>query len=101
MPASIRVINVNNKEYIQVITYEPGVYGHSRVKILKAFGSNTTANMIEAKIFKANYDILESLKSDPDVNTVDTMGLIEKVGGLTAGAILGWKVIEYLFGKKE
>lgn len=99
--ASIRIVRVNNKEYIQVIAYEPGRGGHPRIKVLKSFGPNTTLNMIEAKIFLSNYNVLEKIKTDPEVNKVENMVTIEKVATAIAGSILGYKVIEYLFGKKD
>ena len=99
--ATIRITRVNEKEYIQVITYEQNRYGKSRIKVLKSFGPNTTLNMVEAKIFKANYDILEKISNDPQVTQAEGMVKVEKVTSAIAGGILGYKVLEYLFGKKK
>jgi predicted secreted Zn-dependent protease len=100
--ATIRISNVGGKEYIQVITYEINPRGQNHLKILKSFGPNTPRNMIEAKIFKTNFELLEKLKNDPDINLndVEKMGAIEKVAGSITGAILGWKLLEYLCKKK-
>jgi hypothetical protein len=98
--ASIRIISAGGKEYIQVVTYESSPRGQ-RIKILKSFGPNTPGNMIEAKVFKANFDLLETLKEDPSIKTAETMSSVEKIAGALTGAILGWKVLDYLFKKKS
>jgi hypothetical protein len=99
--ATIRITKISEKEYIQVVTYETNRYGNRRIKVLKSFGPNTTLNMIEAKIFKANYDILEKISKDPQVEKAEGLVKIEKVTSAIAGGILGYKVLEYLFGNKK
>jgi hypothetical protein len=97
MHASYRIINVNQREYIQVITHEKNRFGQSRVKILKSFGLNIPANLIGAKIFIANFNILENLKTDSEVTAKTGQEVIKKVGGARVGDILGWEIIAYLF----
>lgn len=57
--ASVRLIRVNNGEYVQAVSYRGG-----KVKVLKSFGKNNLENRLRAHQFVADYNTLLRLSKE-------------------------------------
>ena len=97
--AHLRTIIVNQKHYLQVITYEPHPKFHTRqkIKILKAFGPSTPENLIEAQIFICNYNFALELLHHPQFQEPRTNQILQKICVCKMGNIFGVSVITSLF----
>jgi hypothetical protein len=90
--ASVRIINVGGRSYLQVVEYV-NVGGRRSIKILKSFGTDNLQNRLQAEQFASNYNTLRSLAQretqQPNVNVADLL-----TGALVVfGIILGAKII--------
>ncbi len=97
--ATIRKIKVRGNTYLQVVMYEYDQSGKRHIKVLKSFGQDTPINYLKAKQFEANYNALDSVLSQPSVDSTEKVIKLENLALATFGAILGYKVIKKLFGK--
>ena len=97
--ATIRKIKVRGKTYLQVVRYEYDQFGKRHLTVLKSFGQDTPLNYLKAKQFEANYNVLESVLAQPNVDSTEKVIMLENLALATFGAILGYELIKKLFGK--
>jgi len=90
--ASVRIINVGGRSYLQVVEYV-NVGGRRSIKILKSFGTDNLQNRLQAEQFASNYNTLRSIAQrevqQPDVNIENLL----KGAVVIFGIILGAKII--------
>lgn len=90
--ASVRIINVGGRSYLQVVEYV-NVGGRRSIKILKSFGTDNLQNRLQAEQFASNYNTLRSIAQrevqQPDVNIENLL----KGALVIFGIILGAKII--------
>lgn len=88
--ASVRVINVGGRNYLQVVEYA-NISGKSTIKILKSFGQNNLQNRLQAEQFASNYNTFKSIarREAQQGNVEDFL----KAALVIFGIILGAKII--------
>jgi hypothetical protein len=90
--ASVRIINVGGRSYLQVVEYV-NVGGRRSIKVLKSFGTDNLQNRLQAEQFASNYNTLRSIAQrevqQPDVNIENLL----KGALVIFGIILGAKII--------
>jgi hypothetical protein len=96
--ASVRVVNVGGKEYLQVVEYYRRADGRQSLRVLKSFGQYTVENWLKASQFAASYDQLRAIGARAAENSVDWDELLK--GALTVfGVILGAGVVAAVLGE--
>lgn len=90
--ASVRIINVGGRNYLQVVEYVT-VGGKRRIRILKSFGPNNLENRLRAEKFASNYNTFRSIaQREVQRENVD-LGNLLKGALVIFGLILGAKII--------
>ena len=90
--ASVRVINVGGKRYLQVVEYV-NVGGKRKTKILKSFGPNNLANRLKAEQFASNYNTFRSVAQREIQQASINIDDLLKGALVIFGIILGAKII--------
>jgi len=98
--ASIRIITVHTKKYIQVVEYFIES-GQRRLRVLKAFGEDSLVNRLKAKQFESSYNLLKAFRSDVTPQDADETTAIFNTALILFGAVLGAKLIADLFKDKN
>ena len=90
--ATVRIITVGGKNYLQVVQYVK-VGGKRKIKILKSFGPDNLQNRLKAEQFASNYNTFRSVaQRETQQPNVDIGKLL--TGALVIfGIILGAKII--------
>ncbi len=90
--ASVRTINVNGRNYLQVVEYI-NENGKRRLKILESFGVDNLQNRLKAEQFASNYNTLKSIAQkeaqQPNANIENLL----KGALVIFGIILGAEII--------
>jgi hypothetical protein len=95
--ASVRVISVNGRNYLQVVEYT-NVAGKNTIKILGSFGQDILQNRLRAEQFASNYNTFKAMakKEVKPGNTGDFLKAALVIFGIILGAALISEIIEDL-----
>lgn len=92
MAASVRVINVGGRSYLQAVEYiNEG--GRRSLKILKSFGQDNLQNRLQAEQFVSNYNTLRSIVQREAQQPNTNIDNLLKGALVIFGIILGAKII--------
>jgi hypothetical protein len=92
--AWVRTTTVAGRQYLQVVETQPG----GSIIVLRSFGQYDIENLLKAQQYAASYNQLTEISKNPP--TTDTDLLIKSALAIF-GAILGYAIIDELFGKKR
>jgi hypothetical protein len=97
--ASVRTIQVNDTDYLQVVRYFRKD-GKNRIKVIKSFGQDTLENRLKAQQFASNYNSLaeiaqQELERNETKNNIVTIALV--LFGLILGAAIIKDLIDEIF----
>lgn len=95
--ASVRVVTVNGRNYLQVVEYV-NVGGKSTIRILRSFGPDNLQNRIQAQQFASSYNTFKEIaqKEVKQGNVADFLKAALVIFGIILGAALISEIIDDL-----
>lgn len=95
--ASVRVINVGGRNYLQVVEYV-NVSGKRSIKILKSFGPDNLQNRLQAEQFASNYNTFRAIaqREVQQGNAADFLKVALAIFGIILGAAIISDIIDEL-----
>jgi hypothetical protein len=95
--ASVRVINVGGRNYLQVVEYV-NVGGKSTIKVLRSFGQDNLENRLQAEHFASNYNSFKAIakKEVKPGNSGDFLKAALVIFGIILGAAIISEIVDEL-----
>ena len=92
--AWVRTTSVGGQQYLQVVQTNP----NGSLTVLRSFGPWSVENYLKAQQFAASYNQLTEIQRSPPTNDADALF---KTALAIFGAIVGYTIINELFGQKK
>jgi hypothetical protein len=95
--ASVRIISVNGRNYLQVVEYV-NIGGKRSIKILKSFGLNNLQNRLQAEQFASNYNTFRTIaqREVQQGNAADFLKAAFVIFGIILGAAIISEIVDEL-----
>jgi hypothetical protein len=95
--ASVRIINVGGRTYLQVVEYI-NIGGRRSIRVLRSFGPDNLENRLQAEQFASSYNTLRTIaqREVQRGNTADFLKAAFVIFGIILGAAIISEIIDEL-----